>query len=201
MRWFIYKDQKVYGPYEPERLAAFIDSGTMVTREGGRRWMRAGEDAELKPVLDGRIRPVPEWFANRRGHRILGPMTRADLVGRIESEEIGAGDLLRHESWSSEILLGRSRLYALWRDPSLDLDELSPEELTAAPRAHRRDMPSPPDEARHRMARAWRRLKPGLWWLLAALLLLLAAYGAQARALALHVTQAWAPALHEPPPA
>lgn len=177
MRWFIYKDQKVYGPYTPEQLSAFIDADTAVTREGHEHWVPARQDPGLKDVLEGKVEPALEWYVNRRGHQVLGPMTRSALLAMLERGEIETSDLVRHESWTHEIFLGQTRLYALWKDPTLDLDALSPLELRSAPRIADRTAPSPPRDLRTRLRDAGGSIPRGGWWIVAGAFLLLVAYG------------------------
>ncbi len=176
MRWFIYKDQKVYGPYSPEQLTTFIGPETPVTREGHEHWVPARQDPSLRDVLDGKVQPSLEWYVNRRGHQVLGPMTRSALLAMVERGEIETSDLIRHESWTSEVFLGQSRLYALYKDPTLDLDALSPSELRAAPRVRDVAAPAPPMDWRRRLRHASSEIPRGGWWIVAGAVLLLFAY-------------------------
>ncbi len=143
MRWFVYIDEKVYGPYSPEQLTPFIREETYVVREGQEMWVHANEDPQLKDVLAGKVQPSLEWFVGKTSKAMNGPFTRSALNTMIERHEIGPADLIRHQDWTECVPLGETKLYAKWKDPHADIDDLSPREIRNAPRAAGA-MPNPP---------------------------------------------------------
>lgn len=173
MRWFVYIDNKVYGPYSPEQLSPFLRHDTLVTRTGAEHWTPATQDPLLKDVLEGKISPHLEWFVTRAGKAERGPIGHDALIAMIERHELELRDLIRHQSWPEGVALGQTRLYAKWKDPRMELDELNPSLVTRSPRTIAPDSPLPPDS---RIARARDALPRGGLWLIAATVLAIVVY-------------------------
>ncbi|MEK8022215.1 MAG: DUF4339 domain-containing protein [Candidatus Hydrogenedentota bacterium] len=144
MRWFVYIDNKIYGPYIREQLTTFLAPETRVAREGNETWTTAAEDPELADVLTGRIVPALEWHVSKPGKPFRGPFTRQALMAMIERKEVEPKDLVLHSSWTEAMPLGQTRLYAKWSDPTANLDEFSPAEIRNAPRPKSEHVPAPP---------------------------------------------------------
>ncbi len=177
MRWFVYIDEKVYGPYSPEQLTPFIREETYVVREGQEMWVHANEDPQLKDVLAGKVQPSLEWFVGKTSKAMNGPFTRSALNTMIERHEIGPADLIRHQDWTECVPLGETKLYAKWKDPHADTDDLSPREIRNAPRAAG-DTPAPPSRWRQWITRARSAEMPrGGWILVSIAVLAVAVYG------------------------
>jgi hypothetical protein len=174
VRWFVYIDNKVYGPYSPEQLSPFLRPETLVTRAGAEQWISATQDPLLKDVLDGKISARLEWYVTRAGKPERGPLGHDALIAMIERHELELRDLIRHESWKESVALGQSRLYAKWKDPAMDLDELSPSLVTHSPRHIAPDSPAPPTS---KIARARAALPRGGGWILGAAIAAIVAYG------------------------
>lgn len=144
MRWFVFIDGKIYGPYTREQMSPFLTAETKVAREGQQTWIGASEDPELADVLSGQVQPVMEWHVARPGKPFRGPFIRSALMAMIERKEVEPKDLILHASWSEAMPLGQTRLYAKWVDPAANLDDFSPEQILDAPRPKSENAPPPP---------------------------------------------------------
>lgn len=144
MRWFVYKNDRVYGPYVKEQLAAFLVAEDLIFRENSQEWKRAGDEPLLEEVLSGYIQPKLEWFITPAGKLERGPFTRTALLAIMTRKEIKPTDFIRHISWENPVSLGHTKLYHAWKDPYIKLDDIPPDELTEAPRERAVNEPPPP---------------------------------------------------------
>lgn len=134
MRWYLFKNETVYGPYVEEQLCAFLKHDDLVAREGTQQWLKAGDDALLKDALSGSLQPTMEWFVAPAHRPRSGPLTRAALEAMIKRGDLGPMDLIRHESWTADVALGQTKLYHAIRNPYVKVEDIPAEELTRAPR-------------------------------------------------------------------
>lgn len=145
MKWFVYRDGQVYGPYSKEQLAAFLKPDTLVAPEGSEAWVRAAELPGLADVLDGTVKPKLEWFITPAGKPERGPYAKAAVIAYIEREELKPSDLIRHESWTEPMSLGQSKFFRAYKQGtlgSMDMKELT--EGPHAPRIISQEAPAPP---------------------------------------------------------
>jgi hypothetical protein len=147
MRWYVYIDERVYGPYGREQLTAFLKPETLVAREGRQDWAAAATDPDLADVLAGAIQPAREWHIARPNKPLQGPYTLQAVVAMIERREIHPRDMIMHQNWSAAMPIGQTRFYAKWRDPTVSLDGFSPEEIRNAPRPKQAAVVAPPSRA------------------------------------------------------
>lgn len=124
MRWFVFIDGQIYGPYSPEQLTAFLKPDTLVVRENEAEWVPAESDPALADVLSGKIKPVLEWYV-KKGGEVRGPMTQVALMAMIERNEILPTDAIRHEHWTSFAPLEQTKLFLKWKNPTADLGDLT----------------------------------------------------------------------------
>lgn len=49
--WYIYENEEVLGPYNPEDLTDYLEEDTLVCRAGEKEWQEAGNVPELANIL------------------------------------------------------------------------------------------------------------------------------------------------------
>ncbi len=134
MRWYLFKNETVYGPYVEEQLSAFLKSEDLVAREGTATWIKAVEDPDLADALSGIIQPAMEWHIAPLHRARMGPLTRIAVENMIKRGELGPQDMIRHQSWQKDVPLGQTKLYHFLTTPYVKIEDIPPEDLIVAPR-------------------------------------------------------------------
>ncbi len=156
MNWYLFRNERIYGPYEIEQLAAFLNREDIVAREGAASWTSAGDDPMLDDLFNGAYQPKLEWFITRQGLPTRGPFTLYALKKIFERSEIGPDDLVRHETWTAEARFGDTKLHRLLTTPGLRLDQITPDMIDVTPRRKSSSAPPPaptPEQQKGLMAR------------------------------------------------
>lgn len=148
MRWYVYRGETVYGPYEKDQLAAFLTSDDLVLPEGEKEWVPAEAIPEIKEVLAGFVSPRLEWYLIPKGKPQRGPFTRTAVIKIIRRGEVAPTDSIQHESWPEAVPLEKTRIYHFAKDPNRDPNSLPEEDLVAAPRKKDEETPAPPKKRR-----------------------------------------------------
>lgn len=88
--WYVWREERIYGPYDQEQLSAFLTPDTQVYhRQLATEWTPASSIPALKEILEGRVTPPLEWIIKREG-RERPPISQSALVRMIEHDEIKA---------------------------------------------------------------------------------------------------------------
>jgi len=132
MRWFVAIDGRVFGPYSPEQLTAFLQPGTMVTREAEVAWRAASEEPLLADVLAGKLQPVLEWYV-MKNEIVRGPYTQAALLAILDRHEMKGDDLLRHVSWETFVPFRETQFHYRMKNPRANIGEISAKKALRRP--------------------------------------------------------------------
>lgn len=124
MRWFVAIDGRVFGPYSPEQLTAFLQPQTTVTRETEVAWRAASEDPLLADVLSGKLQPALEWYI-MKNEIVRGPYTQAALLAILDRHEMKGDDLLRHVSWETFVPFRETQFHYRMKNPRADIGEIT----------------------------------------------------------------------------
>lgn len=111
MLHYVQIDGRVFGPYAPAQLTAFLKPDMPVSIDTSGPWRPASDVAELADVLAGKVSLALEWYV-RKGGEVRGPMAQVALAAMVRRGEILPADAVRHAEWAEFIPLGQTGLFA-----------------------------------------------------------------------------------------
>ena len=99
-RWYVWVDDKTYGPYTCENLLEFLTPDMFTCPENGTEWLKASEIPELKYILEQSGQEPRGWYIKSFGGPENGPYTRKEMDNLIASGKIGENDYFKHIDWA-----------------------------------------------------------------------------------------------------
>lgn len=144
MRWYLYRNDTVHGPYEKEELKAFLAGSDFVAKEGTDAWIEASKDLDLEDIFVTFIAPDLEWFVTPKGKPTRGPFAQPALLNLLKRKEVGPDDAIKHASWPKAVPLRETRIYRFMTDPTVKLEDVPPDEWKNAPKQKGENAPPPP---------------------------------------------------------
>ncbi|MEK8023459.1 MAG: hypothetical protein AAB229_06570 [Candidatus Hydrogenedentota bacterium] len=151
MRWYLYRNDTVHGPYEKEELKTFLAPADKIARENTDAWTDASGDELLEDIFTTFLQPVLEWHVTPKGRPQRGPFAQSALLNLLKKKEIAPDDLLKHESWPKAVPLRDTRIYRYLKDDLVKLEDVPPDEWKEAPRQKNTTAPVPPSGRKRRI--------------------------------------------------
>ncbi|MEK8023460.1 MAG: hypothetical protein AAB229_06575 [Candidatus Hydrogenedentota bacterium] len=183
MRWYLFRNETVHGPYEKEDLKSFLTATDQVAREGSDAWGEAQKDGALEDIFTTFIQPDLEWYVTLKGKPTRGPFAQSALLNLLKKNEIGPNDSIRHTSWPKAVPLRETRIHKYMSDAAVRLEDVPPDEWKEAPKVAGSTAPVRPSGSASSAAGKKNKFKLDIEWnamsisiVIAALLLPLVGY-------------------------